>query len=69
MNLTDKIKQKIDAMSYEQLLSGWRFAPAGDPMFQGASGNYWGQRMKELKEQPGGHEKHVEASKAIGWSV
>jgi hypothetical protein len=64
MELTPERKEQIDKMSYEQLLSHWRFAPVGDPWFQGATGEYWGQRMKELKDQGA---DHVGASKRIGW--
>ena len=64
MELTDKNKAHIDAMSYEGLLSYWRFAPAGDPWFQGATGDYWSKRMIELRDQG---VDHVGASKRIGW--
>ena len=64
MDLTAKNKAAIDAMSYERLLSIWRFAPAGDPWFQGETGEYWAKRMRELREQGA---DHVEASKQIGW--
>ena len=43
-------KAYIDSLSYEQLLSKWRFAPIGDPWFQGETGDYWGKRMKELRD-------------------
>lgn len=66
MDLTPENKAHIDEMSYSGLLSRWRFAPAGNPWFQGETGEYWGKRMKELRAQPGGQEKHVAASKAIG---
>jgi len=67
MELTPKLKSEIDAMSYGQMLSQWRFAPVGDPMFAGESGEYFGRRMKELRNQPSGNATHVAASKAIGW--
>jgi len=67
MNLSEENKAIIDALSYEQLLSQWRVAPVGDPWFQGETGEYWGKRMKELRELPGGQERHVSASKSIGW--
>lgn len=67
MKLTDELKAKIDAKTYEQLLDRWRNAPIGDPIFQGETGEYWGKRMKELRSQPGGDSKHVAASKSIGW--
>ena len=64
MNLTEENKKTIDAMSYEGLLSKWRFAPSGDPWFQGETGEYWGKRMNELRAQG---VDHVGASKRIGW--
>lgn len=67
MKLTDEAKAHIDALSYEELLLHWRFAPSGDPWFQGETGIYWSNRMHELRKQPGGEEKHTAASKIIGW--
>lgn len=67
MDLTPENKTRIDGMSYEALLRHWRFAPSGDPWFQGETGEYWGKRMAELRNQPGGQEGHVTASKRIGW--
>lgn len=64
MDLTPENKARIDAMSYKQLLSHWRFAPIGDPWFQGQTGDYWGRRMSEL--QAAGAD-HVGASKELGW--
>ena len=63
MEMTDKNKEHIDGLSYESLLSHWRFAPAGDPWFQGETGDYWGKRMAELK----GRIDHVAISKSLGW--
>lgn len=67
MELTEERKKRIDSMSYENLLSHWRFARIGDPWFQGETGKYWADRMKELRSRPGGDDKHVQASKNIGW--
>jgi hypothetical protein len=67
MELTPENKSHIDALSYRSLLSRWRNTPAGDEWFQGATGMYWGKRMNELRAQPGGDERHVRASKDIGW--
>jgi len=64
MDLTSENKKKIDKMSYTQLLSAWRFAPVGSPWFQGETGDYWGKRMRELRDQGA---DHVAASKTIGW--
>ncbi len=67
MDLTDENKKIIDGKSYEQLLRGWRNTPSESPQavwFQGETGTYWGERMKELRNQGA---DHVGASKAIGW--
>jgi len=65
MDLTPENKKTIDSMSYEQLLRRWRFAPAGDPWFQGETGDYWAERMKVLRRKGA---DHVKTSKRIGWS-
>lgn len=67
MKLTPEIRNYIDSLSYSRLLARWRFAPAGDPWFQGETGEYWAKRMNALRRQPGGEERHVAASKTIGW--
>jgi hypothetical protein len=66
MKLTDDVKAQIDALDYFHLLKGWRYAPAGDPMFQDESGDYWGERMRHFRTQPGGQEIAVAASKRLG---
>jgi len=58
-----KIKKWIDNASYEELLRKWRFAPIGDPYFQGETGDYYSKVMKEKKQNC----DHVQASKKIGW--
>ena len=65
MQLTEENKAHINAMSIEQLLSRWRFAPIGDPWFQDETGDYWGKRMSELRAQD--NDQYVTASKSIGW--
>lgn len=64
MDLTEENKKTIDSKSYRELLSGWRFAPSGNPWFQGETGEYWGKRMSELKHNGA---DHVRASKEVGW--
>jgi hypothetical protein len=64
MNLTTENKAYIDKLSYQALLLSWRFAPVGDKWFQGETGDYWGKRMRELREHGA---DHVGASKSIGW--
>ena len=65
MNLTPERKATIDGMSSMQLLERWRFAPIGDPWFQGETGEYWGKRISELRKQ--NEAAHVAASKTLGW--
>lgn len=65
MKLTPETKAHIDAMNYERLLRQVRYAPIGDPWFQGETGKYWGERMAELKAADPG--EAVAASKRIGW--
>ena len=65
MKLTDKNKATIDAKSFEQLLSHNRFAPAGDPWFEGETGKHWLKRMADMKTRDPG--AAVAASKSIGW--
>ena len=65
MDLTPENKAHIDKLSQEQMLSQWRFAPSGNPWFQGETGKYWGERLGELqRDNPVGH---TAASKRIGW--
>ena len=65
MDLDIEMKAHIDGMNYKTLLRRWRFAPSGDPMFQGETGDYWGRRLAELRARDPG--AAVEASKDIGW--
>lgn len=67
MKLTSDNKAHIDSLCYQDLLRKVRFAPIGDPWFQDETGEYWGKRMNELRAQRGGNERHVAASKSIGW--
>jgi hypothetical protein len=64
--MTPEQRKQIDEMNYESMLRLWRFAPAGHPMFQGDTGDYYSKVMKEKREQVGG-DAHVRASKSIGW--
>ena len=62
----EEMKVWIDKASYEQLLSHWRFAPAGDPLFIGEIGDYYKEKMAEKRSNVG-DEEAVRASKSIGW--
>jgi hypothetical protein len=63
MDLTESNKKHIDNLSYEELLSHWRFAPAGNPWFQGDTGKYWSKIMDEKRKTA----DHVAMSKKLGW--
>lgn len=62
----EEMKKWIDDATYEHLLSKWRFAPAGDPFFQGDMVDYYTEAMRRKREEIG-EGGHVRASKAIGW--
>jgi len=49
MDLTPENKAYIDSLAHYQLLSEWRFAPAGDPWLEGETGKYWGERLAEMR--------------------
>lgn len=61
--MNEQTKRWIDAASYEELLSKWRFASIGDPMFQGDTGDYYAAVMREKRKSA----DHVQDSKNIGW--
>ncbi len=62
--MTDKQKAWIDNATYRQLFSHWRFAPVGDPMFQGDTGDYY---IKAMKEKRPSDQEHSQISKDLGW--
>ena len=64
--IPQSMKQWIDAASYEELLSRWRYAPVGSPWFQGVVGKYYDKIMRE-RAATTPHEEKVAASKKIGW--
>jgi hypothetical protein len=64
--MTEHDKKWIDEASIEDLLSRWRFAPAGDQIFQGDTGQYYKQQM--AAKRAAAPAEHVAASKRIGWS-
>ena len=58
-------KEWIDSASYEILLRQWRFAPAGNPAFQGDDGKYYMKVM--FAKRDADFAGAVQASKKIGW--
>jgi len=63
--MNDQTKEWIDNSTYEQLLSKWRFAPAGDPLFQGEMGKYYSEVM--FRKRDADPDAAVRASKNVGW--
>ena len=66
--MTEETKKLIDEMDYESMLRGWRRAPAGSPLFQGATSDYFAKVMAEKRKKIG-NAAHVTASKNIGWVI
>ena len=64
--IPEETKKLIDSMSYREMLSRWRFAKVGDPMFQGVVGDYYAEVMARKRTEIG-DEKHSKISKEIGW--
>ena len=62
--MTSEQKQWIDNASYEELLSKWRFAPSGDPMFEKPNCDYYKEVMNK-KRGALSHEERVATSKRV----
>jgi hypothetical protein len=62
----EEMKAWVDNASFTELLTKWRFEPAGSPWFIGEMGDYFtavmGQKQKDIPR-----EVQVAASKAVGW--
>jgi len=66
MKLTPVNKAHIDSMSYKYLLYFQRLAEPGDTWFEGETGEYWQQRIEELrKNMMTGEIIHI--STTVGW--
>jgi len=59
------VERRVVSLSHAELLRGIRFSPAGNPWFQGETGDYWGKRRAGLRDKDEGGA--VADSKAIGW--
>lgn len=57
--MTDKQKQWIDRASYQEMLSLWRHAPIGEPMFQDETGAYFSLVMRRKRKAIGAHEAAI----------
>ena len=64
--MNDELRNEIDRMPLEDLLRRWRFAPAGDRLFQGASGEYAAERLGVLRAAVG-PAQWTAVSKRVGW--
>ena len=61
----EEMRDWIDHQPYSELLRWWRFAPTGDPFFQGETGKHYSRTMAEKRalEKDGGGA----ASRMVGW--
>lgn len=59
--MTPEQKQIIDSMSQYELCSKWRFAPIGDPLLAGDTGEYF----RKVLQEKGGFTPEI--SKQLGW--
>lgn len=64
--MTDEDKEWIDTATYRTLLERWRFAPVGDPLFQGETGDYYAKVMFGKRDALPAEVAAAE-SKSIGW--
>lgn len=60
-----RAREWIDKASLFALLSKWRFAPSGDPLLQGETGEYFFKVM--VAKRTADPAAWVRASKAVGW--
>jgi hypothetical protein len=60
--MTEEQKAQIDSMSHVELCQHWRFAPSGDELLSGDTGDYF---RKVLFEDHKGFTPEI--SKLIGW--
>ena len=59
-------KDKIDNMTYQEMLELHRYAETGHEYFVGETGAYFAEIMAKKREEVG-DAGHVAASKNIGW--
>jgi len=61
-----ELKQEIDNLPYEKMLSLWRHATSGHKYFIGETGKYFAKVLNE-KSKKFTHVERVNISKKIGW--
>jgi len=59
-------RNRIDAMTYEEMVTHRRFTPVENEMFQGMMGEYFFKMMNEKGKEITREEK-IAISKKIGW--
>lgn len=64
--MNQRTRDYIDGLAYEEMLRKVRYAPVGDPMFQGETGEYFLKVMSEKRDRLATGE-HTAISKRIGW--
>jgi hypothetical protein len=64
--MNNDLKETIDNMSYQEMLSLWRFEPCGSVWFQGELGDYFTKAIAN-KRKLVGDEEHSATSKRLGW--
>jgi hypothetical protein len=50
MDMTKKLKLRIDKMTFKEMLSMWRYAPMGSRIFMGESFKYFTYKMMALSK-------------------
>ena len=63
--MTEAQKAWIDNATLAELLQRWRFAPPGDPMFQGECGKHFSDVM--FGKRDANPAAWTSASKEVGW--
>ena len=64
--MNQRTRDYIDGLTYEEMLRKMRYAPVGDPMFQGETGEYFLKVMGQKRDRLATGE-HTAISKRIGW--
>jgi hypothetical protein len=64
--MTPEKKAEIDRLGVYTLLHDNRFAPIGDPRFQGEEGEYRMERLAYVRSLD--NDAYVRASKDMGWT-
>lgn len=50
MKLTSENKATIDALAHQELIVRWVYAPPSDVWFQDETGQYWSERVNEIRD-------------------